>query len=221
MLQNNPSMPDDPGSRLMRNKASLRKVNRFFNVASIIYAVTCLVYAGISVFMIILFVSGGFLDTFIMFIDGVVLKAAVLYFGYQSCYKHDNRFTFLPLIIQTVDFSIVTAAATVGICDFMGSFAVLYDLIFLALYAFLSILIVPYNKEYQYLESQEGFPYFNERAEEDKIKRRQFETANPFVMRKKELEKNSSEDMDLLDYSLRSGDNGSGDLKGKGSMDEI
>lgn len=221
MLQNKSNETADSGAELLRNRAVLRSVNSFFNSASIVYAATCIFYAAISIFVIIIFPADSFFDTFFVFLDGIVLKGAVLYFGYQSCYRHNFRMTFLPFVVQAVDFSMMTAVTSAGIGGLPAALGVTIDLILLGMYAFLTILIVINNKKYKFLEEQEGFPYFNERVEEVKEERRQFETDNPFIKRKKELERNRSENMDLLDYSQRSGDNGSNDATGRGTMDEI
>lgn len=54
------------------------------------------------------------------------------------------------------------------------------------------------NKTYAYLEQQEGFPYFNERFEKQKVDYDKFNETNPFDAAAEERRKTASDKMDDL-----------------------
>lgn len=159
------------------NKMIMKRCNRAYNIIVTIYAGVCLFYAGVAVFQIFLGVTQ---SAFMTFLDGIFLKSALLSCGFLACYKHNTKFTFFAVTIAVINIFIPNNLNGL-IC---------------AMAIILSIATASCNKEYHYLENQFGFPYFNERFEEQNINTRQREIKDEFQQNYERIIKNSSSEMD-------------------------
>lgn len=172
---------------MAHNSRLLKQCNGTYNTVTTIYAVICGFYAGIALF-------GMFLGTvnsqFLAFLDGVVFKGALFFCGFMACYKHNTKFTL---------FAIVIAMINVFLNDCINSPVLIITII-------LSVVTATANKKYHYLENQFGFPYFNERFEEQNFDIRQREIKDEYQQNYERLMKNSSSDMTDIDSAVRTVD---------------
>lgn len=162
---------------MARNSAILKRCNKTYNIIVTIYAVMCAFYAGIALFMMLL---GKTMSPLITFLDGVIFKGALFFCGFMACYKHETKFVL---------FAVVIALINIFLSDNING------LIF-AVSVILSLATASANKEYNFLEKQYGFPYFNERFEEQNLDSRQREIKDEFQQNYERLMKNSSSEMD-------------------------
>lgn len=169
------------------NKMIMKRCNKAYNIIVTIYAGVCLFYAGVAVFQILL---GATQSAFITFLDGIIFKGALFFCGFMACYKHNTKFTLFAMIIAVINIFIADG---------------LNELIF-AMTVILSLATVLYNKEYHYLENQFGFPYFNERFEEQNIDTRQREIKDEYQQNYERYVQNSSSDMSDIGSVVRSAD---------------
>lgn len=162
---------------MAHNSALLKRCTKTYNIIVIIYAGMCAFYAGVALFQILL---GTTVSPFFTFLDGIAFKGALFFCGLMACYKHDTKFIL---------FAVVIALINIFLNDNINS------LIF-AVSVVLSIATASVNKEYHYLEKQFGFPYFNERFEEQNLDTRQRAIKDEYQQNYERLLKNSSSEMD-------------------------
>lgn len=188
---------------MARNAVLMKRCNKTYNIIVTIYAGVCAFYAGIALFGILLGQTG---SPFMTMLEGVILKAVLFFCGLMACYKHDTKFTL---------FAVATALIGVALNDNINGIIFVISII-------LSIATASVNKEYHYLETQFGFPYFNERFEEQNFDKRQREIKDEFQQNYERLMKTSSADMNdinsafpIVDLTKKEG------TAHKGTMDEI
>lgn len=169
------------------NKMIMKRCNKAYNIIVTIYAGVCLFYAGVAVFQILL---GATQSAFMTFLDGIFFKLALLSCGFLACYKHDTKFTLFAVIIAVVN---------TFIQDNINGFIC-------AITVILSLATISCNKEYHYLENQFGFPYFNERFEEQNIDTRQREIKDEYQQNYERYMKTSSSDMSDISSAVRNAD---------------
>lgn len=144
-----------------KNHLMLKKCRRMCNIIAIAYFISCIPFAFISLYSMILTVDNNVLPFFL----DAVFKAATFIFGYLSIYSHKNLYGCYAAGIGILDIIVC------GYDNFLQSFLIMVDdlnVVLLTVYIILSILTFSTNKKFIYLEQQEGFPYFNERFEDQK-----------------------------------------------------
>jgi len=122
-----------------------------------------------------------------LFFDGIILHGLYLFFSINGGYKKNIKYSILASIIMAISFLIPSGTA-------MNNF----DLMFAIESALFIIPTTLANKKYKWLEQQEGFPYFNERFEQQKNKLKEYNEKNPYEERMKQIQQNSSGKMDEL-----------------------
>lgn len=172
------------------NKMIMKRCNKAYNIIVTIYAGVCLFYAGVALFQIFLGATQSAFITFLKFLDGIVFKGALFLCGFMACYKHNTKFTLFAMIIAVIN---------IFIADGLNG-------LICAMTVILSLATVLCNKEYQYLENQFGFPYFNERFEEQNIDTRQREIKDEYQQNYERYMKTSSSDMSDIGSVVRSAD---------------
>lgn len=188
---------------MARNRTLLKKCNGAYNTVTTIYAVICGFYAGAILFGMFL---GTVSSQLLAFLDGVVFKGALFFCGFMACYKHDTKFTLFAMVIALIN---------TFLNDCINSFICIITII-------LSVVTAAANKKYHYLENQFGFPYFNERFEEQNLDTRQREIKDEYQQNYERLMKNSSSDMTDIDSAVRMADlTEKEDTARIGTMDDI
>lgn len=160
-----------------KNLASLKRCNRIYNIMFWVYFMSSIPPAGIR------FVYG-LIENIAStdgkpFIHAGAVISILLYFacGLMCIHVKENKYLIflLPLTFIT---------------SFIFPIHIIVTII--------SFLILPAtNRNYHYLEQQEGFPYFNERFEENKNSLTEYETNNPY-QQNIDRYKNSSGKMDEI-----------------------
>ena len=149
--------------------------------------------------------------------DSVFFKAILLVCGFLSCYKHENKFSLFAFLIQLINTLIGSDKST-----FLDSFFhIEINTCLLSTVVILSCFTGYANKQYQYLENQFGFPYFNERFEEQNLDRRQTEIKSEFQQNYERYKKNSSDNMEDINLDYHSDDMGKNDSVRICTMDDI
>lgn len=169
------------------NKMIMKRCNKAYNIIVTIYAGVCLFYAGVALFQIFL---GATHSPFMTFLDGIFFKSALLSCGFLACYKHNTKFALFAMVIAVIN---------IFIADGLNG-------LICAMTVILSLTTVLCNKEYHYLENQFGFPYFNERFEEQNIDTRQREIKDEYQQNYERYMKTSSSDMSDIGSVVRSAD---------------
>ncbi|MCM1133507.1 MAG: hypothetical protein NC340_08555 [Ruminococcus flavefaciens] len=188
---------------MARNSASVRRCDKAYNFIVTIYALMCAFYAGVTVFQILLGTSA---SPLISALDGIIFKSALFFCGLMSCYKHDTKFVLSAVAVSGINLLLK---------DNINS--IIFPAVIL-----LSIATASVNKQYKWLENQFGFPYFNERFEEQNLDRRQREIKDEYQQNYERLLKASSADMNGIDSAVPTVDlTKKEDTARKGTMDDI
>lgn len=191
-------------AEMMANYRALKRCKRIYNIIGIFYAAFSIFYAIESLAFIML----TDIPLIPVFLDGVVFKAATLIFGYSSCYKHKSSFALYIIIISSCSIIMIKYRISTALNP-------LYTpLLFLCIFAAAAIFFT--NRKYKYLEEQPGFPYFNERFEEQKFNSIQTNIKSEFQQNYEKLLKTSTDKMEELDLAPPVNDS-----SGCGKMDEI
>ncbi len=156
-----------------------------FNFIAIAYFFTSVPLAFTSLYLMLLTISG---DVIIFFLDAI-FKLLIFAFGYTSCYIHNNKFSCYAVGVGGIDL-ILCKFINVHL-SILNSFA--YTLLITNI--ILCLLTLRLNKIYNYLEQQEGFPYFNERVEDQKA----MQDRDIYLERYNEIKKASSGKSDMDD----------------------
>ncbi|MBQ9956220.1 MAG: hypothetical protein IJO99_01470 [Ruminococcus sp.] len=131
-----------------KNLSLLNRCRKIYTVVFYAYAFICVPWVLGSLWGII-FTTGH--NELYYFIDGIVIKLAVFFCGLMGCYKHDNLFALLAVGIQMI--SVVISGSVIS-----G--------IILTVFIVACVINILTNGKYNWLEQQDGFPYFNERIEQ-------------------------------------------------------
>lgn len=82
-------MIQNDADEMMKNGVLLRKTNKFYNAATILYVGLFLFYA---IAMAILSLTTPSASSTTLFLDSIILKPIVAFCGFMSCYKKNNVF---------------------------------------------------------------------------------------------------------------------------------
>ncbi len=188
---------------MAHNSALIKRCTKTYSIIVTIYAGICAFYAGVVLFGILLGQVG---NPLVPFLDGVIFKGALFFCGFMACYKHNTKFTLFAMVIAVINIFI-----KYGINVFICFITIV-----------LSLATSFANKEYHYLEKQFGFPYFNERFEEQNLDKRQREIKDEYQQNYERLMKTSSSDMTDITSAVRTVDlNKKEDNAPTGTMDDI
>lgn len=204
---------------MAHNAVLMKRCQKIYNRITIIYASICIPYALSQTFVGFLFYNR--LNP-VFLISDVFCKTALLVCGFLSCYKHENKFALSAFLIQLINTLIGSEQSTfldIFFNTVIAGFNFNYGMFFIVI--ILSCLTVYANKQYQYLTEQFGFPYFNERIEEQNFDRRQAEIKDEFQQNYERYKKNSSNSMIDIDLNYRSGDMGKYNSCQSGTIDDI
>lgn len=106
-------------SEMQENYRSLNHCKKIYNIISLFYAAFGILYACDALKAIV----DPNIALLPLFLDGIFFKAAVLIFGYGSCYKHKSIYSVFTIIISIC--SIIMAACDSGMAN-TGIFFPLY-----------------------------------------------------------------------------------------------
>lgn len=188
---------------MTHNATLMKRCRRIYNTVSIIYAGICIPYALSQLFMLILSVS---CDQLYLLFDGVIFKSALLFFGYMGCYTKKTKYALFAVGVITFNILINAAVNMASYFDYLvGAFLDVNSLIFAAVIA-LAFITALTNRKYHYLEEQFGFPYFNERIEENNLDRIQNSIKSEYQQKYEYLTRKNPHDMQDVSSAVRSAD---------------
>ncbi|MDE6424927.1 MAG: hypothetical protein K2K89_02150 [Ruminococcus sp.] len=164
---------------LSERDVMLKKCQKIYSFIFLIYAMICIPYACGNL------LYGFFQGLASMNVMPAVFKAlsglAVFAVGLASVYKKEPKFTWFPVIVTVIPLLV------------SGNF------VFLIISLFSAFILSPVHKKYRWLETQEGFPYFNELLEEHKNSLSEAENKSKMLRQKNiEIYKNASGKMDEI-----------------------
>lgn len=176
-----------------KNNTSLANLNALNNLKTIDTIIVIAIFVLNSVPLVYSFIAL-FVPTFdviAILIDGIILKIAHIAAAYIGIYKRSFIVTAAAPLIPT--FCIL-------VFSFSGYECTVHDMnIMIAPIAVCIMIASLYsNHKYAYLEQQEGFPYFNERFENQKSETIKFNEKNPYSAMSEERKKNESDHMEDL-----------------------
>lgn len=169
---------------MAHNAMLMKRCGKIYSRVTIIYAVICLFYAGITFFQILLGKTG---NAFFTFLDGIFFKGILFFCGLMACYKNDNKYILYALVSEVI-------------CLFISD----SNIFIFIISVILSAVTVYANRQYNFLKNQSGFPYFNERIEEQKLDRRQYEIKSEFQQNYERYKKQSSDNMPDIEVNQES-----------------
>ncbi len=155
-------MTRDPVS----NAVLLKKCKKIHDRVGMIYIVGCILYIFAATFLMILTVAG---DVWFLFLDGFVFKGLLMYCGYTGVYKRSDLHALAAPLVALVNLPLPAFVNGTNYMDiFLGGVMEGFGMasIVLTISVILALLTLKANRDYRYLEEQEGFPYFNERVNE-------------------------------------------------------
>lgn len=183
------------------NSMTMCRVNKTYNRLTKIYAAVYLPYSLLCLFSGFMIPS---VNIFGLLFDTLILKCGVIACGFLSCYRHKNNFAIYSVLLQIIS----------AICGFMDdTFLDLlvgkmttglgFNKILTILSIVCCIITICTNKKYNYLETQPGFPHFNERQLNQEFDRKQREIKDEFQQNYERIIKNSSDTMIDVDLNSR------------------
>lgn len=130
-------------------------------------------------------------DVLAILFDGIILKIAHIAAAYIGIYKRNFIMTVTAPLFPSM---------CILIFSFSGYECSVHDMnIMIAPIAVCIMIASLYsNYKYAYLEQQEGFPYFNERFENQKSEAVRFNEKNPYTAMSEERKKTECDHMDDL-----------------------
>ncbi|NLT08875.1 MAG: hypothetical protein GXY08_05165 [Ruminococcus sp.] len=151
---------------MAKNAMLMNKCKKICNRVGIAYMVGCGMYIFAATYLMILTVAG---DAMFLFMDGFVFKGLILFFGYSGVYKHNDKFALAAPFVAFLNLGLTAIIGGTNYMDmFLGAVMQGFEMasIVLAFSVLLAAFTLKANRDYRYLEQQEGFPYFNERFHE-------------------------------------------------------
>lgn len=186
-------MIQNDADEMMKNGVLLRKTNKFYNAATILYVGLFLFYA---IAMAILSLTTPSASATTLFLDSIILKPIVAFCGFMSCYKKNNVFVVAAFAAQFV--SVLLCSSTGTFLDYLVGYAATgigFNTLLLILVIALGILTFINNRNYQYLKEQVGFPHFNERRTNQDFDKRQREIKDEYQQNFDRLKKTATDEM--------------------------
>ncbi|MDO4863421.1 MAG: hypothetical protein Q4A05_04540 [Ruminococcus sp.] len=134
---------------------------------------------------------------FILIIDTLIVCPLSFYLTYRASLLHHSLSAMIVIAIQVANYIFMIVLNNMG---FFGRIRIAF--IGMSVYSVACILTGGANMwaviKYHWLEDQEGFPQFSATFEEYKEKQREREIMDPYELRKRQLQRGSSGEMNDL-----------------------
>ena len=176
------------------NLAMLRKCRKYYKIIFWTYFIACIPLAVMVLLYGNIALWTDTNDNIFDFTASIILLILLFATGFLSVYKKEKKFTYLPIPVALL-------LLTRQCFDHMSFMNILTIYSFKSLHIIIavtsSVILTFVNKQYRWLEQQDGFPYFNELFDEKKDSLSRYENNNPY---QKVLDryKNSSGKMDEI-----------------------
>lgn len=157
------------------NVRALKVCNKIYDLTGI-YILVVYIASSAASFIVAALTK----DSTSLIIDGVLFKLFTGAAAYLGCYRKINIYSAAGAILALVNFLIFQTESNLILCILMVA---------------VFVILFFTNRKYEYLEAQEGFPYFVERFEDQKNMREHPVDYQEYV---DELKKTSSNTMDEI-----------------------
>ncbi len=148
-------------------------------VDTIVFFGYVLSFVIITMLSIITMFNLTFSEGFLVFFFGFLVSIAIIITGAMSSTRREYKIIAIPPTLTALSALLCTVICDVNHFYFLPEIAKMY-LYLLPLSIILTVLAVFNAKDFLYLESQEGYPYFNERVEEKKHQREQYDIKSEY-----------------------------------------
>lgn len=183
-------------SDITKNAMALKKVKKIYWVVSILYVCICVPYALISLF-------GGFTagSIAVMLLE-FLFKAGLITCGVMSCYTRQKYFVFIAFFCQLLSAIINPIHGTFIDLFFLEGLTGLScnQLLFIIVAVACGFTLYA-DAKYSFLETQEGFPYFNERQLQQEYEIQQSRIKDKYQINYERIVKNSTDEMNDISTS--------------------
>lgn len=171
---------------------ALKKVNRIYRFASILYVAVCGPYALISL-------VGGFTlgpAYFVVMLLEILFKAGLIACGVMSCYTRQKYFVFIAFACQLLSAMINPIHGTFLDLFFLeGVTGISFNRILFVAVTVACAFTLYADAKYSYLKDQEGFPHFNERQLQQEYEIQQSKIKDKYQINYERIIKNSTDEM--------------------------
>ena len=183
---------------------SLRKCNKIFNLVPVFYILSSVLFFIVS-FLFLITVNYSSLFTFI---DGLIYAPAICYLGFRGAYhKHDLAAIAVPLLslinLGVLKFGakhLMTWKAYGSVSMNVPQFCFYICFVIFIVSSFIAYINIKANNQYRFLERQVGFPYFNERTEEQRVEKIRRDIKDPYQREYERLMRTSASEMTGIEF---------------------
>ncbi|MDE5619241.1 MAG: hypothetical protein K2I80_01775 [Ruminococcus sp.] len=175
-----------------KNRKMLRRCERIYKLIFRGYFISCVPLSLITLIYGSMALATVSSDIF-RFTTTMILSLALFGTGLLSVYKKEKKFTYLPLLFAII-LSLVNSFDDMLFLNVLTMYYIDNIPVFITVIS--SVLLTFTHKKYHYLEQQDGFPYFNERFEENKNSLSDYNNNNPYQQTMERYKKASSGEMD-------------------------
>ena len=183
--------------------SDFKKCNKIFNIVPMIYIVLfALFFLASGLFLICVNYSALF-----TFIDGLIFAPLACYLGFRGSYRrHDLAAIAVPVVSLFNIFVLKYGASLDMTYEFGSPSANVAKLMYkFCIFIFIASAIISYinlktNNKFRFLEKQVGFPYFNIRMEEQRVKKIRFDIKDPFQTEYESRMRTSTSEMLGIDF---------------------
>lgn len=172
----------------------LKKCKKIYNIIMTACALICIVYSVSQFFMVILTSKMNLFLT----LDCLIFKPAEFVFLFLCCYKHKTVYGYCAAILQFIDAILLFNGKTYFVNKTISHFPI--NLMILLILIAVAVILTFVNRTYIFLEQQAGFPYFDEKFEDQKFDAVRNNIKNDYQTKMEEYQKNAPEDMAELTH---------------------
>lgn len=171
------------------NLNNLKALKRCRKLETLLFLLIVFPTAVPIVFSFIAF-FGDVEDEILFCLDGFIFKFLYSALAFMGLYGKKNLWAVAAPVFQW----------GVYVCFFyLGAVSIGCDRVLCISSMIVAVGTVFINRKYAYLEQKEGFPYFNERFEKQKVDYNKFNEKNPFATAAEEREKRRKTASDKMD----------------------
>lgn len=196
----------------------LKKCKKIYNIAIIAYILVCVIYSVSELFMQIVSMD---LSSVFIALDCIIFKPVELVFGFICCYKHKTHYGYFAVLLQ-ISAIILNFTNKSHIDNLVNKVIPIFNtnIFILLIMSALAIVLTFVNKSYIFLEQQAGFPYFDEKFEDQKFDAIRNNIKNDYQTKMEEYQKHAPDDMAELDLKAKIEDKPE-DTSAYNSMDSL
>lgn len=192
----------------MSDTSNFTSYHALMNKCNKIFSIIPLVYVGICAFYLIFnftWMIAYSLDSLFVCIDGLIIAPSVCFLGFHGAYKkHDLSVVTAPVVLLlNLGVLLYGSKHLTGKVFSVVKLNVSMISFYVCAIVFIASCVMAYlnmkaNIKYRFLEKQVGFPFFNERAEEQRVNKIRREIKDPFQDEYERHIRTASSEMDSI-----------------------